>query len=136
MVQQSDNPYEAYAPKANEDGVKKFSDELLYKLKGKLLELYIGDQAETITYEEYSVPQNCIIYGKLVDIFDRFVVLDCYFVDGRTKQVANGNIVYINSFQIRAMTELNANGSLNDIFLDAKSSEKIRKTILSHHSNK
>lgn len=129
-MDQTGNPFEAYAPQStNDDGVKKFSNELLYKLKGKLLELYIGDQAETINYEDYSVPQNCIIYGKLIEVFDRFIVLDCYYINS-AKQICSGNIVYINSFQIRVMTELNDNGSLNDVFLDAKSSEKVRKTLL------
>lgn len=127
----TDNPYEAYSTQLNSDGLRKFSDELLTKFKGKMLEIYIGDQCETLTFEEYSVPQNCIIYGRLVDVLDRFIIVDCYYVDKATKQVKSGNFCYINGFQIRAMTEMNDNGSLNDIFLDQRSADKIRKAILS-----
>jgi len=126
----ADNPFDAYN-QAN-GGLRKFSDELIENFVGKLVEIYIGDQCETLTFEDYSVPQNCIIYGKLIEVMDRFLVLDCYYVDKKTNEVKSGNICYLNSFQVRAMTALNGNGTLNDIFLNAKSSEKVRKTLLAH----
>lgn len=125
------NPFEAFAAQnGNGNGeLKKFSDELLTKYKGKMLEIYIGDQCETINFEEYSVPQNCIIYGKLIDVLDRMLVLECYYVN-EAKQIQPSSVIYINSFQVRLMTELNERGTLNDIFLSAKSSEKVRKALL------
>lgn len=126
---QTDNPYEAYNS-ANGSELRKFSDELLTKFKGKILEIYIGDQSETINYDDYSVPKNCSIFGKLVDVLDRFVIFDCYYIDQRTNELKSGNKIYINAFQIRAMTEVDGHGSLADIFLSVDAAKVIRRLLL------
>ena|ERR1019366_895381 len=126
---QSDNPYEAFSMN-NGDNLRKFSDELLNKFKGKILEIYIGDQCETLNFEEYSVPKNCSIFGKLIDVLDRYLILECYYIDPRSKLLRSDLTVYINTFQIRAMTELDGKGSLDDIFTSATDADKIRKLLL------
>ncbi len=107
----------------------------MHKYVGKVLEIYIGDQCETLNFEDFSVPQNCSIFGKLIDVLDRVIILDCYYIDPSTKALKSGNITYINSFQIRAMTEVNAKGSLADVFLHSKSAHKVRKLILAGKTN-
>jgi hypothetical protein len=124
----SGNPFEAFAAHTNGE-LKKFSDELLTKMKGKLLEIYIGDQFETIEFDDYSQPQNCVVIGKLVDVLDRVIVLECYYVDKKTKELRKDNRVFLNSFQIRAMTELDGKGSLGDIFLSVNDAPKIRALV-------
>lgn len=123
-----DNPYEAYTAQSN-DNLKKFSDVLLSK-KGKILELYIGDQSETLNFDDYSVPKNCSIFGKLIEVLDRFVILDCFYMDPITKQLRNDNRVFINTFQIRAMTEVDGIGSLQDVFLSVDDAKRVRNLIL------
>lgn len=128
----ADNPFEAYgSPQGTGDNLRKFSDELLVKFKGKILELYIGDQCETLNFEDFSIPQNCSIYGKLVDVLDRFIILDCLYIDPKTKQLKSNNRIYINAFQIRAMTELNDEGCLGDVFLHVNDAKLVRKLALS-----
>lgn len=109
-------------------GGRKFSDELAEKFKGQMVELYIGDQYESLTFEDFSQQQNASIYGKLIDILDRFIILDCFYVD-KSGELHTGNMVYINTFQIRAMSAVNDNGSLNDIFLSAKDVAKVKKAM-------
>lgn len=128
------NPFEVFnLPQNGNSELRKFSDELLTKFKGKILEIYIGDQSETINYDEVSVPKNCSIFGKLIDVLDRMVVLQCYYIDPISKQIKSDDCVYINSFQIRAMTEIDGSGSLGDIFLSVNAATKIRKLIKSGH---
>lgn len=121
------NPYEVVC---DVDNIKKFSNELLNNFIGKTIEIYLGDVIETLNFDDYSVPQNCSIFGKLIDVLDRFIVLDCYFFDHKTKTLKNGNILYINAFQIRAMSEVNDKGSLADIFLHVNDVKIVRKLIL------
>ena len=123
-----DNPFEAYSQSSGD--LRKFTDELLNQYKGKILELYIGDQSETLNYDEVSVPKNCCIFGKLIDVLDRVIVLDCYYIDP-SGIVRSGNKIIINSFQIRAMTEVDGNGSLGDVFLSVSAAKKIRSMIRS-----
>lgn len=125
---QLDNPFEAFGPTANDDDVKKISDELL-KFKGKIVEIYAGDQSEILNFEEFSVPQNCSIIGKLVDVLDRFIILDCFYIDAISKKLKSNNIIYVNTFQIRTWTELNGNGSLGDVFLSVNDAKVIRKLL-------
>ena len=127
MAQDNFDPINA--PILNSDGLRRFTDELIDKFKGKMIEIYIGDQSETLDYADNSQHQNATIFGRVVDVMDRFVILDCLYVDKRTGDVSHGNLAYINLFQIRAMNEVNDKGSLNDIFLNAKDVVKIRKFL-------
>jgi hypothetical protein len=135
-TQQKDNgnPVDVFSAASNTNDLPKFTDELL-GLKDKIVEIYIGDQCETLNFEEFSTPKNCVIIGKIVEIFDRVVKLDCFYIDNKTGKLSNGNFIYLNQFQMRVMTVLDGRGALCDVFLDTKNSEKIRKTILSHPSS-
>lgn len=125
---QSDNPYEAYNS-SNGTELPKISDILTKKYTGKVLELYIGDQYETLNFDDYSTPKNCSIFGTLIDVLDRFVIFDCFYMDQKTKELRSGNKIFINFFQIRAFTEVNGKGSLGDIFLSVDDAKEIRKLI-------
>lgn len=118
------DPFKMFGEQKTE--LKLFSDELTSMI-GSLVELYIGDQCMTMNYDEMSIPQNSSIFGKILDVLDRFVVLECLYIENG--QLKKGNKIYINAFQIRAMTELNGIGSLQDIFLNAKDAQTIRKLL-------
>lgn len=128
MAQPNDNFDPLYSPQP-QDGLRKFSDELINKFKGKLIEIYIGDQYESLNFEDFSQQQNATIFGRLVDVLDRFLILSCYYVDKRTNRLKSGNLVYVNTFQIKTMTEVGDDGSLEDIFLSSKDVSKVRKLL-------
>lgn len=120
------NPFELFG-EDNEKTVKPFHDELL-SLKGSILDLYIGDEAISMTYDECSVRQNSSIFGKLLEVLDRFIIIHCLYLDG-SGHIQFGNKVYINAFQIRAMTVLDGKGSLQDISMNVRDANRIRKII-------
>jgi hypothetical protein len=129
MASSNDNFDLLYSPQTtNGDGLRKFSDEL-QKYKGKILEFYIGDVSETINLEETSVPQNCVIYGELIEVLDRFLIIKCFHYDSAAKKLLHNNILYLNSFQIRAMSPLDGNGSLQDVFLGVSDAKRVRKLL-------
>ena len=128
-INNSSNPFEMFGEAQKEEKkneVRLFADELI-SLKGKHLELYIGDQCETMNYDEISVPQNSSIFGRLIDVLDRFIILQCLYV--KNNEIHMGNKIYINAFQIRAMTVLDGAGSLQDIFLNVKDANHVRNTL-------
>lgn len=129
MTKQVDN-FDLNSTTNGGDNLRKFSDELLNKFMGKTIQIYIGDISETLNFDEISIPQNCCIFGKLIDVLDRFIIIDCFYIDQQTKTLKTGCEVYINTFQIRAMSEVNHKGSLNDIFLHINDIKTIRKLIL------
>jgi hypothetical protein len=126
--QDSFDPLYSAQPQLNPDGLKRISDIMLSKYKGKIMEFYIGDQSENQEFDQVSVPQNAIIYGKLIDVFDRFILVECFYA--RNGEIRSDHEVLINFFQIRVMTEVNGKGALHDIFLSSKSSDKVRKLLL------
>jgi hypothetical protein len=118
-------------PFASNDGdLKKFSDELL-GMKGEIVEIFLGEKYQSLSYSDGDVDENSVIYAKVIDVLDRFVKVHCYYIDPITKDIKDDNIVYINTFQIRALTVCNGNGSIDDIFLSSRASKKVRKAILS-----
>lgn len=132
----ADNPFEAFSSQngATSNTLRLFSDELIQRFKGKFLELYIGDQAESVNWDDYSVPYNSSIFGKLIDVLDRFIILECLYV--RDGELQTGNLIYINTFQIRAMSEINHEGSLKDIFLHIKDADQVRSLLHKMHDKK
>ena len=126
-MKKEEQQLDIYGNPPPDGSLRKFSDFLMEK-QGKLLEIYIGDQCETLNFEDYSVPQNCSIFGRLVEVMDRFVVLECLYLD-KNNTLRSDNRILVNAFQIRAMTELNDEGCLSDAFLDAKKAAKIRKLL-------
>lgn len=97
---------------------------LLPILQGKLLEISVGDDYEELVLSDHVSKVNGVIYGELDDIVDDFLVVRCYFIDKQGRLVKD-NVVYINSWHVKVMKEAR-NGSLNDVFLGASHSRKIR----------
>lgn len=97
---------------------------LLPKLKNKLLEVGVGDEYEELVLTDHNKKINGVIYGVLKDIVEDFMVLDCYAIkDGK---LHNGNIVYINTWNVKYFTEANASGSLNDVLLSSAHSRRMK----------
>lgn len=131
--EKQDNFDPLYSPQSNGNGdrYRKFAD-ILDASKGKYVELYIGDQFHTLSYDEISRPENSTIYGKIVEVLDRFVVIDCFYIHKQTGELSAGNLCFINTFQIRAMSMIDNTGSLDDIFLCATHVSKVKKAILQY----
>lgn len=103
-------------------------DALLPKLKGKLLEISIGDEYEELQMSDHVKKVNGVIYGILRDIIDDFLVLDCYYLTAKG-ELADGNVVYINSWAIKVFTEVKPKGCLNDVLLSSSHTRRM-KTML------
>lgn len=131
MKTDPNNPYEVFSEQKN-GHLKSFTDELM-KMKGEICELYIGDKGEEVKYDDYSVPYNCSVFGKIVDVLDRFIIIECLYLDKNTREVKTGNKIYLNSFQIRAFTLLDNKGTLQDIFMNCRDANTMRKMLLNMH---
>ena len=103
-------------------------DALLPRLKGKLLEISVGDEYEEIVLSDHVRKVNGVIYGILQDIVEEFLVLDCYYIT-KEGQLQDGNIIYINTWAIKAFTEVNSQGCLNDVFLSSDHTRKMKALL-------
>jgi len=101
---------------------------LLPTLKGKLLEISIGDDYEELVMSDHVKKVNGVIYGFLKDIVDDFIILDCFYIN-KQNEIKSGNIIYINTWAIKAFTEVNSSGSLNDVLLGSGHTRKIKAML-------
>ena len=135
MKNDTGNPFEVFNVPDSEkksETLKSFTDELL-NMKGELLEFFIGETSENLEFSEYSIPNISSIFGKLVEVYDRFILVDCLYIDKITKKLCTGNRIFINSFQLRCLTRLES-GSLKDIFLNASDAAHVRKLLKQMHN--
>jgi hypothetical protein len=75
-----------------------FTQALAKHLIGKMVEVYSGDEFETLLYAEYNTNKFAVIYGRLLEIDDECLILEVTFGN-------KSNKMYINSWQIKTICE-------------------------------
>lgn len=103
-----------------------FSELLTMVCKDKLIEIGFGDIYEQINLSDFSPNVFSVICGKIIDAHGDSLFIDCYYVDNG-KLVKSGNIVLINGFNVKYITEVDGNGQLKDILLNVRSTSRIKK---------
>jgi len=96
-------------------------------LKGKLVEIYLGDSYEEVRTEQISTQYPAVFCGKIIGAHGECLVLSCTFV--KNKRIENGNIVFINSRSIMALNELDGNGTIEDLFFRSKETISLLKNL-------
>ncbi len=101
---------------------------LMSKLNGELLEISIGDDYEDILSSDSTKKVNSVIFGFLRDIVDDFIILDSFYID-KKGEFKSGNIIYINTWHIKAFTKVKSNGCLNDALMSVSDTRKIKHLL-------
>lgn len=95
-------------------------------LKGKVVEVYIGDTFEDIKYDDSTQKYPAVLVGKLITAYAECLILNCAYVDQITKKVKIGNIVCLNERAIRTITVVDETGILKDTFLSSRDGRVIK----------
>lgn len=103
-------------------------NKILTYFQNKYMQIYLGEQYEEIQLDDHTYEIVSIIYGKLVDVISDFLVVDCFYVSA-DKEIKSGNIVFINSWQIKMMTAFDDKGTIDDILLSQKHNDLIKSLI-------
>lgn len=101
---------------------------LLPKLKDELLEISIGDDYEELSLSDSTKKVNGVIFGYLKDIVDDFMIIDSFYINEKN-ELQSGNIVYLNTWQIKAFTKVKSNGCLNDVLLSVTHTRRIKHLL-------
>jgi hypothetical protein len=101
-------------------------------LKGKIVEVYIGETYEDRKLEEISSKTPSVLIGKVICAYAECLVLDCAYIDESdnsttvgSKRLLFGNIVCLNERAVRTITEVDGTGMLKDTFLSSKDNKAI-----------
>ncbi len=95
-------------------------------LKGRIVEIYVGDTYEDIKYEDSTTKVVAVVVGRVIDTYAECLILDCAYTDPSTGKLKFGNIVCLNERAIRFLTELDDTGMLRDVFLSTRDGKKIK----------
>jgi hypothetical protein len=98
---------------------KTFAEFVSTFYKDKFVELYVGDTYENISTEQISTPYPAVFCGKVVAAFKECLIIQTVYVD-QHKKYKLGNLMFISERAIRALSEVNGNGLLEDMFLQSK----------------
>jgi hypothetical protein len=105
---------------------KTFAEFLAEAFKDKFLEIYVGDAYEDVSIDQISVTYPSVFCGKVVGAYRECLLINCVHVND-DKQLVLGNIVFINERAIRALTEVNTNGVIEDMMLRSRETLEVAK---------
>lgn len=94
---------------------KTLAEFLAETLKDKLVEIYLGDSYEEVSVDQISTAYPAVFCGKVVGAYAECLMINCAFVND-SKKVQVGKMLFINERAIRALTQIDGNGVLQDMF--------------------
>ena len=105
-----------------------FAEFLADTFKDKFIEVYVGDAYEDVSTEQISTTYPSVFCGKVVAAYRECLVLNCAYI-GPTRHLVMGNMMFINERAIRALTEVDGKGTLEDMMLRSKETLDIREAF-------
>lgn len=105
----------------NGNRTKTFAEFIAELLKDKFVELYLGDSFEEIKLEQNSMSYPAVFCGKIVGAYKECLILNSFrTVDNKgTKKL--GNLIFVSERAIRALTEIDGVGTIDDLFIKSGS---------------
>lgn len=94
--------------------------------KDKFLEIYVGDSYEEISVDQVSTAYPAVFCGKVVAAYREALVINCVFTNQANK-LQLGNLVCISERAIRALNEVDGNGTMEDMLLRSKETLLIKQ---------
>lgn len=108
---------------------KTFAEFLAELFKDKFLEIYVGDSYEDVSVEQISTSYPAVFCGKVIGAYKECLILNCAYVND-AKKIQLGNMVFINERAMRALNEIDGNGTIEDMMLRSKDSLAIKRHFI------
>lgn len=103
-----------------------FAELIAKTLKGRVVEIYVGDTSEDVKYDDSTKKYAAVVIGKVITAYAECLVLNCAYMDQTTKTIKLGNIVCLNERGIRTITEVDDSGVLKDTFLSSRDAKIVK----------
>jgi len=95
-----------------------YIETVVSELKDKIVQVYFGDTHEQIHYTDSTSTIPSVMIGKIIGGSDGCLILSCPYLD-EEQNVRFGNVQYINSFNIKSITEVDGRGTIKDALISA-----------------
>lgn len=114
---------------------KTFAEFLAVLFKDRFIEVYLGDSYEEVSMEQTSTSYPAVICGKVIAAYRECLVINGAYVSptakpGKPHKLQLGNLIFINERAIRALTEIDGNGILEDMLFRSRHSLDIKKQFI------
>lgn len=107
---------------------KTFAEFLAEMFKDTFIEVYVGDAYEDISTEQISTTYPSVFCGKVLGAYRECLILNCAYV-AQSRHLTMGNILFVNERAIRALSEVDGNGTLEDMMLRSKETLDIKQML-------
>jgi hypothetical protein len=118
---------------ANDNNIKTFAEFVASIFKGKFIEIYLNDTYEEVSVDQVSTSYPAVFCGKVIGAYGACLIINSVFVDSsdhKNHAVKSGNIVFINDRNIKAFSEVDGNGTLEDMFLRSRQTLAVRNNFI------
>ena len=100
--------------------------------KNKFIEIYVGDSYEEVSTEQISTSYPAVFCGKVVAAYKECLIINSVYVN-KSHKLQLGNLMFISERAIRALNEVDGNGTLEDMLLRSKETLDIKAMFVDHH---
>lgn len=108
---------------------KTFAEFLVELFKDKFIEIYLGDSYEEVSTDQISTSYPAVLCGKVVSAYRECLVINSIY-SSRDKKIHLGNFLFINERSIRALTEIDGRGILEETLLRSKESLTVKELFI------
>lgn len=91
-----------------------FAETIAHIFKDKKIEIYLGDQHEQLQKSDSTILINQSILGTVIGAHGDCLIINSLFY--KNNKIHDGNIIFVNGYNIKAISELDNNGSMYDTF--------------------
>lgn len=103
----------------NEKRTGTFAEFVAALLKGRFIEIYLGDSYEEVNTEQISTAYPAVFCGKVIGAYKECLIISAAFIN-KYKQPKLGNLMFINERSIRALNEVDNNGIMDDMLFRSR----------------
>jgi hypothetical protein len=108
---------------------KSFAEFIVEILKDKFVEVYLGDTYEEVSTEQISIEYPAVFCGKVIGAYRECLIISAAYVGSESKKIKLGNLMFINERAIRALSPVQGQGNIEDMFLRSKEAATIEKVF-------
>jgi hypothetical protein len=120
--------------KCNDDGRKDTFAEFIAKIfTGKFIEIYLSDSYEEVSMEQISQNYPAVFCGKVVSAYRECLVINSVFIN-KSHKMELGNLMFISERAIKAINQIDGNGTMEDMFLRSRESLVIKNVFVDNGS--
>lgn len=121
--------------KSDHEHKKTFAEFVDESLHGQLVEIYWGDAYEEISTDQISQQYPAVFCGRVDGAYREVLLITCAYVDKKTRKIELGKLIFINERAIRALTVVDGNGLMQDMFLRSRETMDVLNHIKGMHAN-